>query len=456
MSEKNTHPQYEESAPDWKAIRLVQKGERHVRNAGELLLPKTSGMKVKVVKDDIENKDVVISNGADQYNAYKSRARLYPVVDDFTAGVIGLAFEKPTECDLSPDGAQTVVTNSGLIVDEMAQRVVEDTSLVGRHILVNDKDEEGNHFIAQYTAESLVNWVETDNKLSWVRLLEVYDKNNDPRNRDMQERYREYLLTNEGVEVTVLDSDDKIISRVTLSTPLDERNQFYFPVTIIGSRHNRPDVDKMPALKIVEAALSAYRLSADQRQGMYAHNQATPWATGVSRAEASNHMEMGSGAGSYWTAHEPNAKFGYLETTGAGIDSTTKEIQAELELADKYAVRVSESSGVEAAKSIEIRTQAQRATVWTIFNMASKGISRALTIYHKSKNANTGNVNFKLNIDFTARHAEAAMLTALSSSVMGEIFPKSIAQNYALKTGLTELTPEEQEREIKTTETRGN
>lgn len=433
------HPQFEEANPDFKIIRLAQKGERHVRGAGTEVLPKTSGMKKNA------------SLGGEIFNAYKGRARFYPVVDEFVDGVTGLAFDMMPECDL-PDDGKEVVTKNGLNAHELAQQTLENTSLIGRHILVNDATPapESKPYIAQYAGESLVNW-ETDDygNFIWCRFVEQYDANNNPRDRDMQPRFREYTLTDQGIIVTLLDEDDKKLEEdKALVVPVDANGDIYFPVTVIGSRNNKSDIDKMPVLKTVEAAVSAYKLSADQRQGLYGLAQPTPTATGVTQEEVDNIKKAGLGVGGFLASGNESAKFGMLQHDGQSLGQITDEIKAELELADKYAIGITQKgSGVEATETVQIKTKSQRATVWTLFDCASNGISRALTIWNKWGTAGAKDVVYLINTDFSQAQAEATMITALSNGINAGTTAQSVLDEYLLDSGMTDKTAEEQAEE---------
>ena len=135
-TERQLHPEYKEYAPDWRKIRLAQKGERFIRDAGDDYLPKTEGMKNKTIKN-AENEGVLVSAGTTRYKAYKERARFYPVVDDFVDGVMGIAFEKPLETNAD---INEIVTNNNISLSSLVQQIIENVSLVGRHILVVDKN----------------------------------------------------------------------------------------------------------------------------------------------------------------------------------------------------------------------------------------------------------------------------------------------------------------------------
>lgn len=430
------HPEYIKKAPLWKKVRLAMEGQQAIHDAGTDFLPMTSGMK----KKDTKLKDSL-------YEAYKLRARFYPLIDGYIDTVIGLSTENDLVLEMTHDPKS--VTKNGLSVDELTLQCLENVSSLGRHILVNDADD-GKPYIVQYVAEALVDWATDDyDQFIWAKFEEVYDANEDITERDLQKRYREYLLVDNKWTVYVKDESGNYLSEpVEIALPVDEEGLQLCPITVLGSRNNKTDIDNIPALPIVECSIAAYQVSADYRQSLFGLGQPTPYITGVNNDDVERILESGMGVGALWAISDPTAKVGFLETSGANAKDFVVEINRELELGKEQALKVvNQTSNAETAQAVSIRTNAQRATVWTIFSSVSEGIKRALMILNKWQSF-SDQVEFEIKAEFSQGDAEYNMLNALNSTVNAMNAPQSVIFQWMRDNKLTEKTDEELADEI--------
>lgn len=429
------HPQYIEASKAWEKVRLAHKGQDAIKDHGTMYLPATSGMSKS-------------KKGMEMYNdSYKKRARFYPLTHDYVDVIIGLA----TENDLVIENKHGTekITKNGLGIDMLTAECLTNTSLIGRHILIVDAVA-NMPYIAQYDAESFVDWAVDDfGDIIWGKFKETYDDDPDPRKRELKTRYREYYLDKGKWTVYTTDEGGGNKSEVIdLDLPIDENRKQYCPIIVLGSRNNKPDVDSIPALPIVEASIAMYQLSADLRQGLHGVAQPTAYGTGLKKEDVKAIIESGLGVGAFLSASMPEAKFGMLEMNGAGLKGISEEIEKEQTIGKDQALRiVNQGSGAETATSVAIRTNSQRATVWTMFQSVSKGIEKALTILDKWQ-GHPADVVFEIKAEFAQAEAEAAMLTALNTTVTAENAPRSVIYQWMRDSKLTKKTDEELDNEI--------
>jgi hypothetical protein len=438
MISTNTHPLYDKYAPIWRKCRLAQHGQHAIHRAGESILPKTSGMKNK-------------SFGQDIYDAYKARARFYPLVESYVDTIIGLATQKELTCETTHDDSR--VTKNKLSVEMLTQQVIENVAVVGGHVLVNDFTE-GKPYITQYRIEALVDWaLDDDDEYIWAKFSEEYDASEDVRTRDIRMRYREYQLMDGKWYVYTTDEGGAELSEpVELSLPVDENGRQYCPITRIGSRTNQPFPDRVPSLPIVDACIAAYQLSADYRQSLHGQSQPTAWATGINQTDLDGILQAGSGVGSIWAIADSDAEVGYLEMEANGLVEASAEIERELNHAKEQALRVTTkdtNSANETATGVMERTSSQRASVWTMFHAISEGIHRALMILDRSE-GHTKEVIFEIKAEFTQKDASYNMLNALNSAVNSGNLPQSAIFQWMRDGKMTQKSDEELAEEIQT------
>ena len=129
------------------------------------------------------------------------------------------------------------------------------------------------------------------------------------------------------------------------------------------------------------------------------------------------------------------------------------EINKELELGKEQALKVvNQTNNAETAQAVSIRTNAQRATVWTMFASVSEGIERALMILNKWQSF-SDKVEFGIKAEFSQGEAEYNMLNALNATVNAYNAPQSVIFQWMRDNKLTEKTDEKLLDEIATQET---
>lgn len=421
MSIKTRHPDYDKFFPRWQKTEDFLDGQDSVKKRGELYLPKTSGM-VKAGDD-----------GTRQYNAYKHRARVPAIVEQALTGIIGLMFEK------DPLGiSDEVISNSGLNNTQLARDVMRDAASKGRSILVVDAAATGgNPYVTRYPAECMINWKvdeENPNKLT-LAVFEEKVSTGDEYSHETEFQYRKYHLVDGAVVVEVYSQSEEFIDSNVVS--LDE-----LPIICIGSIDTSPACDPVPLLPIADCAEAIYQLSADYRHALFLSAQPTPWVSGLQKEQWDTIKEQGIGSSALWWLGDTGAT-GYLESSGGGIGAIKQAITDELTQAESLAVRVAKSgSGVEAAKTVEMRAMTQHASVYTLADSVSIGITEAQRI--RASWAGLAEPEpFDIRTEFSNADAWLAMFNPLNAAINAGNAPRSMLFELLRKAELTQLTDDE-------------
>lgn len=431
------HPQHEKYSEQWEQVTDFADSQAAVKRKGAKYLKPTSGMKNGNGTNDI-------------YTAYIARARVPALTSQALTSIMGLMFEK------DPEGVtDEIITNDGLTCLQLAREVSREVSLKGRSILVVEAPA-GNvagakPYIVRYPAESLINHKELPNNSSKLALAvfkeEMPDPDACPYSHSTLSVYRRYTLTESGVEVALFNEDEELIEDPVLIGRSD------IEIIVIGSIDTKPNYDPVPLLPVSDCALSIYNLSADMRTDMHVAGQRTPWFAGMTEEQYMVNVKAGLGAGSaLYLGMDGNAggSCGYLESNGNTYAEHSAEIQVETEAAANHAVKIVQSgSGVESAEAIAIRSAAQHASIYTMADAISIGITEAMRIRADWGSTAEPEV-FSIKTEFSAVEAGAQMITALNNSVNAGNLPRSVMFEAARRDRLTVKSDEELSSELET------
>jgi hypothetical protein len=417
MITSNRHPDYAEMAADITYTTTAIAGQVAVKKAGQAFLPATGGM--------IRNWDAYDGIGALQYASYKSRARFHDVTRGAQIGILGLAFEK----DPTADDLDEVVTDRGRSLLDLARSCVMAVCAAGRHVLLVDAGDDGVPYITEYSALDLVDWnTDRTGRLVYAAFRE-YEKTTDPKKHETSEILREYTLTDDGVLVQLGGTEIAILRRDTL------------PIVIISALGVGAEITQPPMLPVAQCAVAAYQLSADYRLALHMAAQPTPYARTDDDDAAAKIHAQGIGSGALWVLPY-NSEVGYLEVSGAGIDKLKTAIDDELTQARALSVSLVANSGqAEAAQAIRMRASSQHATIYSILDAVSDGITDALAIRAEWGGLTPQEISIKT--DFTAAYASEQMINAVNVAVNAGNLPRSVLFELARKAALTTKSDEE-------------
>lgn len=280
MSVDTQHPEYNNMIDQWSRVGAAASGSVAVKALGVTLLPAPGEKDGKYDKD--------------RYEAYKKRAVYTNITGRTKSGMIGAAFRKPPELDLSGDLEFLAedADGAGQSIDQMAKGSLSRLLTTGRDGLLVDhpETEEGltaedqaklDHkpYIKSYSAQSIINWkVESVGGravLVLVVLKESYaEDQEDEFSHEEKEQYRVLRLRDDGYTQQVYRGGEAYTDEVYPSTS-DKGRWPEIPFFFIGAVNNDPSVDEIPLADIAEENIAHYRNSADLEENCFIHGQLT-------------------------------------------------------------------------------------------------------------------------------------------------------------------------------------
>jgi len=242
-------------------------------------------------------------------------------------------------------------------------------------------------------------------------------------------RVREYTKKN---QVTGDNSEYSIVE-----LPAQTLQTGVIPFNIAGSRSTdiTPD-DAIPLMPMAEHLLSAYMTSADYNQALHMSAQATPYIFGISEEENPDMI----GAAAIIVSTSKDAKAGYMETSGNGIDALKLAVDNEISLALMYSHNLAErGKQVESGEALAIRIMTRTASLRSVILNGAYAFQSSLRHCADWVNADREQCIVTPNLEFTQAMVDAQMLTAFVNAVAEDAIPSAMMFDYLRKAGMTEL-----------------
>lgn len=442
------HPAWSAAKPDWDLMADSLEGERAIKARGTLYLPKTSGM----VAAESGEGAITAEEARELYDGFKGRAD-YPLwVKDSLRAMIGLASRQEPEIQLPAqlESLREMATADGFGLKALWLRVIIAELTKGRCPLLGDWDDDGQPYIAEYSAESAINWLESAQvgrrDLSLVVFAETRTSATaDEYSHDTDDVYRVLDMDGGRARVRIVDEaggeveEEEAIGRQS-GANLEALD--FLPVVIIGPTDNGPDVDEIPLLTMAKAALQFYRLSADYYSNLHQTSHAQPVVTGMPDGQD---LRV-TGPFTAWVLPE-GADAKYLETTGNGIEATRTAMRDQRDAALEAGARVMDSQAQESGDARRARQDDQHATLYGAVMQGAEGIEQMLKYLAVWAGANPDECVFRVKPEFTAAEVDAAMLKVVGDLTLAGESPRSVLYNTLRKAKLTDKPDEQLEAE---------
>jgi len=376
------NPTYSNNLSKWTLVRDCVLGAKQVRSKGVVYLPNPDQ------KNDIDNNSV-------RYKDFKKRAQFLNVTARTRNAMVGMAFRRPPEVDVT--GIEYIIKNatgSGTTLEQLGKVVVGDLLEVGRIGLLADYPEsEPNQSKEQvtalgftssikvYTAENIVNWktstVGGEVVLSLVVLMEEYNADLDEFDQSKLIQYRKLCLI-DGVYNVIVYRDDQIHSEA--QPRANGQLLRKIPFIIAGTYSNDPAVDDAALYDIAEINIGHYINSASYEEGIDLHGQ--PML----------HIDSGTMTSAEWTALNPNgvevgARRGIVTAGGGSVtlvqavaNSAAYEAmtQKEAQMVSIGARLIEPNGQAETAEAARIKHAGDNSVLANVVQNASEAIQTAL------------------------------------------------------------------------------
>lgn len=400
------HPAYIQALPDYRKIRDCYRGERHVKAARTVYLPKLGGQ------------------SEDDYLNYLTRALFFPITGKTCTTLTGLATMRAPKVEY-PDtmSAYFSDTDNNFQFTEAYVGALSEVILMGRYgMLIDAPSQGGQPAVVPYIAENIVNWgTDREGRFTFVLLREVELQ---PGEQKFQltnvVRYRHCFVNAAGVyQQEVLDDDLEPIGPVVTptfsGTTLDQ-----VPFTVIGSTGVHPNVDSPPMLDITTVNLSHYLTSADLEWGRHIVGLPTPVVSGV---DASTSLKIGGT--SAWVLPPAEAKAYYLEFLGEGLKSLETAMTDKIGLMASISARMIDNStrGSEAAETVRLRYMSESASLVHIIGSVEAGFNRVYNVL-ATLGRHSGQVKILFSREILGAHIKFSDLEILLKAYLSRALSK--------------------------------
>lgn len=457
MPVNTVHSEYEATQGQWRRMRDAVAGEDAIKARKQEYLPLPPSI------------DKPWGTNDPAYLNYLYRATYPDIVAPTIRGMVGLMSRKDTQINL-PEGLSRLeerATPDGLSVDELLIRTRHEVLTAGRYILfVDAPEDEGQPFVATYAAESLINWRSDGERLTMVVFEETVREPDpdDPFKDNQVTQWREATIEAAVDDQGEPTGGERYVVRIWRKLSDDAgADDFYVlsevqprgrgvpmdrvPAVTVGSRDLLPDPDQLPLLGVVNRTLDYYRQMADYRLGLFMSSQVTPYVLGATLSadgEGGDHIP-GIGPSQLWMIQQADAKVGYLEVSGNGLNAQRQALEdTKAEIMDSAMRVLGEGRrGAEAAEALRLRFQSQTATLASVAQSTAMGLQQALRFVAEWDGADPEQVEVIPNTDFIREPPEPQTLTAIADIIERGLMPEETLYGYARRTDLTELSDED-------------
>lgn len=448
MAVTSQHEKYAAMIDDWREMQDALVGPRAITGGNTIYLPKTSGMIEAESLAATDNSPLSPEQARQLYDAYKARAE-YPMwVKDSLRTMVGLVSRQEPEIVLPErmKALQHEATSDGFGLKQLYLRIVSALLTKGRKPLLAEFDDNGQPYIATYTAETAPNWRTADTGGRQDLTLAVFMEQRlkassdefDPqydtvyRVLDLDEgRYRVRVISDSGAEIE--DTEYPGLVGGSQSTPLG-----FIPVVFAGSTDNNPDVDEIPLLTMAKAALKYYQLSADYYTSLHYTSHPQPWISGMG---ADDDIRV-TGPMAAWMLPK-DSQAGYLEFQGAGIEALRQAMQDQQNAAAEAGAKVIDVGGAESGEARKARQADQHSALYSVCVTAAEAVEQQLKYIAYWMGIDPDEVGFKVEPEFSVQEVDSAMLQVVSNIVMSGDAPRTVLYDALRKIGLTDLADDQ-------------
>lgn len=419
MPVSTKHVDYDHNEIDWRKCRDVYEGQRAVKAAGTLYLPRLT-----------EQTD-------QEYNSYKDRALFYSITSKSVGALVGMGMIRPPILKYPEAMSPYFVENSGVEFYEAFGAILQETLLMGRYgALIDRQVVNGRPQIHGYRAEAILNWRTNRDGLPYLVVLKettLDEDQSDEYAASVKTQYRvlrlvhrdsvtsnAYLMKELLIDTTALPIVNQAGSELIYTVSIYDEKETHVSTTV-PTNNGRPmnvipfyvsgpvgigfGVSKSPMLDIADINISHYRTSADLEHGR--HFTGLPTAV-VSGIEAGTKLKIGSM--SAWVLPDKDAKAHYLEFTGAGLGSlenAMKEKQAQMASLSSRLLDNS-ANGSEAADAIRLRYMSESASLSSICRTTEAMLNRCYKTIAAMEGHNPDEVTIHLEKEFHNTRLSAA------------------------------------------------
>lgn len=420
MPVNTEHDDYTDRVKDWMRVRDAMAGERAVKAAEEIYLPRPPGMtRSGRILHDGSGRTV----SDDRYSHYLGFAEFPEIVGPTVDGIQGMIHEKPAEVKLPGklDYLLEDATPDGESIAVLWERITREVTATGRLNLLHDLGSDDLVRFCTYSAEAMINWrlqpKREGGAPDLVVLREVESELDDDGFALKDVLYfRELRLTDGVYFVRRWVKRDREDASPIIDDTTDEegwvapilfgKSLATIPINVINAAEEGFSYGPVPIMPAVRRAFSIYRKTADYNRSLYIKTDPQPVIYGVVD-DAELPDEIGGDA--IWRFSNPDARAEFLDIDGLGIPLHRQAIEDDYQRFYEEIGRLRESdSGPESGEAVRRKQMVKQVTIKSLVINAGAQFEEALR--HLGRTAGLGEetvraIEFNPNLDF----AEPAM-----------------------------------------------
>ncbi len=426
------HSDYADCADTWRMVSDVVAGEKAIKGCTTTYLPQPNPL-------DRSPENLT------RYAQYLARAVFYGITARTLQTLIGAAFRKPLELELSGSiqYAESNIDGGGISIYQQAQMALSHVLQAGRAGLFIDypqapqgvsiADKAAGQFAATtrlYPALSIINWrtakIKGQSVLTMVVLQETHEETKEYA-AERVPQYRVLRLTDAGYTQEVQRKmgeawvvvEGPLLARDSAGNPWRE-----IPFTFIGAVNNDPNPDRPPLADIAALNIAHYRNSADYEESVFLVGQAQPWMAGLT-VEWRDHLE--SQRNIYFGSRAPillpeGGSFGLAQA--AANSMAFEAMQHKEELMSALGARLLTPGGaVKTATEAQADNEAEHSVLSLAVSNVSAAYNRALAWMAAFNGDGDGEIH--INQEFTRPTLDPNMLAQLLAAVNSGKIPDS-------------------------------
>lgn len=420
-----TNAEYDAHTAQWKRCRDVIAGQDAVHAAGEAYLPK--------LKDQEQH----------EYDAYRRRAGFFNASQRAVEGLVGMVFRKAPV--IEAEGIESLledVTMTGVPLGAFSESTLEQVVEVGRFGLLVDfprapavqttvaeAERAGNRpFMSGYPAESILDWkserINNRMMLTQVRLMESVSVPKDEFTSEAVGQIRVLELVEGRYQVRLFRKNERnewVVFEGPVTPLMNGGPMSEIPFVFVGVRDLTTECSKPPLLDMIDINLAHYRVSADYEHGCHFTGLPTPWVAGYTPTEDEygkpEKLYIGSTAA--WLFPQPEAKAGFLEFTGQGLNALKENLTAKEERMAALGARMlaPEKRATETAETAAIHRAGEASVLASLAICVSRALTKALEIMAEWSGV-SGEVKVELNTDYFPSPMTPEQMNALIAAWM--------------------------------------
>lgn len=378
------HPQYEAIQNDWKTIRDAIAGDPGVKAEGERYLPR------------------LYDQTNEEYKAYSLRALFFGATARTIEAFQGMLTRKAPQ--IEAPALDEIIRDcdlQGASFKSHIQSVLWELLTVARGgTLIDWSATDNRSYITAYHAEQIINWkterIGGKRALSFVMIEEESSEYRPETGEPAPDAYatgtykqwRELRLIQNGTAtacvVTIWRKSAKEKDAFVAIAPATTLTRRGIALPFIPFVPHGLDIDKtVPskpiALDLALVNIAQFRNSADYENGLHMAGLPTPWAAGFTDDTKST-LVMGTSR--VWVTEDTSAKCGFLEYTGAGLNSLKVAMEDKSTQMAALGARVLDApqNSAEATETVKLRQTSESNILTDLATCAEESLSEVLRI----------------------------------------------------------------------------